>query len=185
MFKLFITHRRSSHSLVLAGLAALGLGLTGAVFADASTDFQQPILIDADDQELDMQVNRVIVRNNVVISQGSLRILADRLEVLTEESPEFGEAQIFVATGGPATYQQEVEPGMVVQASASEIRYDTRTRVLTLQGGAQMLQSGNQLNANRITYYVDEQRVTAERDEDSQERVRTIFQPRQNANNNG
>ena len=183
MFKPFITHKRSSLSLVCAGLAALGLGVAGPVLADASTDFQQPILIDADDQELDMEVNRVIVRNNVVISQGSLRILADRLEVITEEAPGVGEGQIFVASGEPATYQQEVEPGMVVEASAREIRYDTRARVLTLQGEAQMLQSGNQLNASRITYYVDDQRVTAERDEDSEERVRTIFQPRQNENN--
>ena len=177
------TTRMQMLSKLLAAVAMLGL--TGTVLADANSDFQQPILIDADDQELDMQVNRVIVRNNVVISQGSLRILADRLEVITEEDSNGGEGQIFVATGAPATYEQEVEPGMVVQASASEIRYNTIARVLTLQGGAQMLQSGNQLNASRITYYVDDQRVTAERDEDSEERVRTIFQPRQNESNNG
>ena len=166
--------------LILAAVATLGL--TGTVLADANRDFQQPILIDADDQELDMQVNRVIVRNNVIITQGSLRIMADRLEVISDADSEFGEGEVFIATGSPATYQQEVEPSVLVEASADEIRYDARARVLTLHGNAQMLQSGNQVNANRITYYVNEQRVTAERDEDSEERVRTIFQPRQNNN---
>lgn len=164
--------------------AILSSLLISPVFADASRDFQQPISIEADDQELDIQANRVIVRNNVIIRQGSLIITADRLEVVSDGDVTQGEGEVFIATGSPATYQQEVEDGMLVEASASEIRYDASTRILILQGNAQMLQSGNQVSASRITYYVDEQRVTAERDQDSEERVRTIFQPRQNGGSN-
>lgn len=63
--------------------AILSSLLISPVFADASRDFQQPISIEADDQELDIQANRVIVRNNVIIRQGSLIITADRLEVVS------------------------------------------------------------------------------------------------------
>lgn len=182
MFKRFIT-RNPVRSSLLVALTLAATGLVGTAFADANRDFQQPISIDAEDQEFDMQAGRIIVRNNVIISQGTLRIHADRLEVINEEGGELGEGELFIASGSPATYQQEVEPGMLVEASADEIHYDARTRVLTLRGNAQMLQSGNQVSAGRITYYVDEQRVTAERAEDSEERVRTIFQPRQSTNN--
>lgn len=171
------------HIILSALLSSLLLAAPAA--ADVNRDFEEPIKVDADHEELDLRANSLMFRDNVVIRQGTLQITADRLDVRSEGDDEIGDGEIFVATGTPATYQQEVEPGMLVEASANEIRYDSRVRVLTLSGSAQMRQSGNQVSANRITYYVDEQRVTAERDEDSEERVRTIFQPRQNSGNNG
>lgn len=173
--------------LTILSALLTSLLLMSVAYADANRDFQQPINVDADDQELDLVANRLVFRNNVVIQQGSLQITADRLDVVSESEDGVGEGEVFIATGAPATYQQEIEPGMLVEASADEIRYDARVRVLTLRGSAQMRQSGNQVSASRITYYVDEQRVTAEREQDSEERVRTIFQPRQGSEseNNG
>lgn len=170
--------------IILSALLSSSL-LAAPVVADVNRDFSQPIKVDADHEELDLRASSLMFRDNVIIQQGSLRITADRLDVISEGDDEIGEGEVFMATGTPATYQQEVEPGIIVEASADEIRYDSRVRVLTLSGNAQMRQSGNQVSANRITYYVDEQRVTAERDEDSEERVRTIFQPRQSTENNG
>lgn len=170
--------------IILSALLSSSL-LAAPVVADVNRDFSQPIKVDADHEELDLRASSLMFRDNVIIQQGSLRITADRLDVISEGDDEIGEGEVFMATGTPATYQQEVEPGIIVEASADEIRYDSRVRVLTLSGNAQMRQSGNQVSANRITYYVDEQRVTAERDEDSEERVRTIFQPRQSTESNG
>ncbi|MGX5913151.1 lipopolysaccharide transport periplasmic protein LptA [Aliidiomarina sp. Khilg15.8] len=147
--------------------------------ASAERDFEQPIQVEADHEELDLRANRLMFRDNVIVRQGSLTITADRLEVEGSESGEAGESEVFVATGSPATYQQTVDVELTVNAQANEIRYDAATRILTLRGNAQMSQSGNQVSASQITYYVDEQRVTAERDESSEERVTTIFQPRQ------
>lgn len=170
--------------IILSALLS-SLFLATPVAADVNRDFTQPIKVDADHEELDLRASSLMFRDNVIVQQGSLRITADRLDVISEGDEDIGQGEVFIATGSPATYQQEVETNMTVEASADEIRYDSRVRVLTLSGNAQMRQSGNQVNANRITYYVDEQRVTAERDEESEERVRTIFQPRQNTDNNG
>ena len=170
--------------IILSALLS-SLLLAAPVAADMTRDFAQPIEIESDAEELDWRAGVLIFRGNVIIQQGTLRINAERLDVVSEDDEEIGEGEVLIATGSPATYQQEVEPGVIVEASANEIRYDSRVRVLTLSGDAQMRQSGNQVSANRIIYYADEQRVTAERDEDSEERVRTILQPRQNNGNNG
>lgn len=165
--------------IILSALLS-SLLLAAPVAADIHSDFTQPIEIESDHDELDLRASVLTFRDNVIIQQGTLQITADRLDVVTESDDEIGTGEVFIASGSPATYQQEVEPGILVEASANEIRYDSRVRVLTLSGDAQMQQSNNQVNANRITYFVEEQRVTAERDEDSDERVRTIFQPRGN-----
>lgn len=152
--------------------------LSPVSWADIERDFSQPILVDADREELDLRANRLVLHDNVVIQQGTLRITADQLNVESETELGSGDSEVFIATGNPATYQQEVEPGMLVEASAGEIRYDAATRVISLLGNATMQQGGNQVSANRIVYYIDEQRVTAERGEDDDQRVRNIFQPR-------
>lgn len=167
--------------IILSALLS-SLLVTMPAAADIHSDFTQPIEIESNHDELDLRANILTFRDNVIIQQGTLRITADRLDVVSE-GDEAGAGEVFIASGTPATYQQEVEPGILVEASAEEIRYDSRDRVLTLNGNAQMKQSNNQVNANRITYFVEEQRVTAERDEDSDERVRTIFQPRNNSDN--
>lgn len=150
--------------------------------ADVENDFQQPIQVQADHEELDLRANRLVFSRNIVITQGSLEITADRLEVESISDGERGEGEIFVATGSPATYQQTVDDGITVNAHANEIRFDSRRRVLTLTGDAQMRESGNQVDAQRITYYVEELRATAERGEDDEQRVRSIFRPRGNNN---
>ncbi|RUO34026.1 lipopolysaccharide transport periplasmic protein LptA [Aliidiomarina soli] len=171
-------------------VALSSLLISAIAWADVEYDSQQPIKVEADHEELDLRANRLTFRDNVIITQGSLRITADLLEVEGDNDAELGQGEVFVATGSPATYQQTVDEGVTVNAHANEIRFDSRRRVLTLTGSAEMRESGNQVTAERITYYVDELRATAERSEDSDERVRSIFQPRsnnssQNEQNNG
>lgn len=173
----------SKRFIILSALLS-SFVLHSTAWADVDRDFTQPILVDADREELDLRENRLVLHDNVVIQQGSLRITADLLNVESDSELGSGDSEVFIATGNPATYQQEIEPGMLVEASASEIRYDAATRVISLVGQATMQQGGNQVSANRIVYYIDEQRVTAERGEEDDQRVRNVFQPRQRTDNN-
>ncbi|RTE86351.1 MULTISPECIES: lipopolysaccharide transport periplasmic protein LptA [Gammaproteobacteria] len=139
-------------------------------------DFRQPVHVSSDRESLDLRENIYVAEGHVEIKQGSLTILADRLEVQgfsNEEAP----AEKFVAVGTPATYSQEIAPGIIVTASANEIIYDATLRTLTLTGNAELFQSGNQLKAATITYNIGSQQVSAERDES--QRVQTTFQPRE------
>lgn len=165
-------------SITLSALISSALLVVAPALANNfERDFEQPIQVNADYQEIDSRANRLLYRDNVVIAQGSLLINAERLEVQST-GEEVGESEVFVATGSPATYQQDVEEGVTVHAQANEIHYDSNAGILTLRGSAQLSQHGNIVRASQITYYVNDQRVTAQRSDDGEERVTTIFQPR-------
>ncbi|CUS47430.1 MAG: lipopolysaccharide export system chaperone component LptA [Idiomarinaceae bacterium HL-53] len=166
-----------------AALAASNVALAQDV-SPLERDFAQPVTVESNRELLDMRANIFRVEGNVIITQGSLIIRADELEIQGFSGGE-GQAEKFIAKGSPATYEQEVQDGFIVTASADEIIYDATARILTLTGSAELLQSGNQLKAASITYDIGKQQVSAERNEE--QRVRTTFQPRrpeEEGNNN-
>lgn len=173
--------RRIIQAILCASLFSLA-----PVIASASVtlerDFQQPVDIEADREFLDMREGIFQVQGNVIIRQGSMTIRADELEI-EGFSEAGGDAERFVAKGSPATYEQEIDVGIFVTASAEEIIYDAVERILIMQGNAELFQGGNVVRAARITYNLEAQQIEAERGESDDERVRNIFQPRERTNN--
>ncbi|MGR5542966.1 LptA/OstA family protein, partial [Vibrio campbellii] len=49
-----------------------------------STDSEQPIYIDSDSQQLDMQSNKVTFAGDVKLKQGSININADKIVVMRD-----------------------------------------------------------------------------------------------------
>ncbi|RUO23488.1 lipopolysaccharide transport periplasmic protein LptA [Aliidiomarina iranensis] len=145
-------------------------------------DFAAPIRILADNDLLDLAENVYRASGNVRITQGSMRITAHTLSVTGFET-NTGEDELFILEGngeGPATYEQEIEPGMIVNAYANRIEYDATNRILKLVGAAELTQEGNSVRAENITYYVETMQVSATRGE---EQVETIFRPRSRTEN--
>jgi|SRR5690554_2391137 len=162
-------------------LAIISLSIAGTAVGATSPlerDFAQPINIDADHEFLDLRNNIFRVEGHVIITQGSLTIHADKL-VIEGFGNDVNDAERFVAEGSPATYQQEVDIGVTVTASANVITYDASSRILTLSGNAELLQSGSFLQASQITYDLQNQTISAERSNQSGQRVRTSLQPRE------
>ena len=85
--------------------------------------------------------------------------------------------QLLVATGSPAYFEEKQTDGTIMSASANEVRYDVDKRYLTLIGNAQVTQAGQKINAKSITYDMDQQLISAEKDKNSDERVHTILVP--------
>lgn len=139
-----------------------------------SQDLQEPIRFTADNEFLDMREGTFRATGDVEIEQGSLRILADELEVMGF-SAETSEADIFIARGEPARYRQLIQPGREVRATALIIEYNASERTLTLRGNATLEQDRNSVQAALIRYDLEAQQVSAERGEN--ERVTTIFYP--------
>ena len=139
-------------------------------------DFQQPLSIDSDTTFGDIQTSTLVYEHNVIVQQGSLKILANRLEI--DGSAGEG-AEIFIATGTPATYSQLMEDGSLVEAKANEIRYERANRVLTMTGDAELKQRGSLVRATLVRYNIETQQLNAERGDDDNGRVRTIFEPSQ------
>ncbi|TRW50443.1 lipopolysaccharide transport periplasmic protein LptA [Aliidiomarina halalkaliphila] len=167
-------------------LAPCSLALAFALHANTPSgfarDFEQPVQILADNDLLDLQQSIYRAMGNVRINQGSLQITADELEV-TGFDNRSDEPEVFSLRGSPATYQQEIEPGIIVNAQATTIQYDSTAGILTLQGGAELRQDGSLVRAERIIYNIETQQVTSDRGE---EQVETIFRPRpRTQQNNG
>ncbi len=149
---------------------ALALVLLPATHA-ASQDYTQQIQIDADNLA---SVNEHVLTysNNVVIVQGSIRIKADRLEI--DASSGKGK-EVYSVFGQPVSYSQQLEDGKTVNAYASEMRYEPANRTLTLNGDAELAQSGSVVKASMIRYNVETQELNAT--SDNSRRVTTIITP--------
>ena len=150
--------------------ALLVFCLSTAVFAK-TTDFSEPIEVNADRNEASLKQQMLVYSGNVIVKQGTLLIKADKLTV--DRSAGEGK-EVFIAVGQPAVYSQVLDGDKPIQASAEEIRYAMATRVLTLTGKAEITQSGSLVRSAKIEYDLLKQQLSAE-SEEGKERVTTIF----------
>ncbi len=134
------------------------------------------VLISADKQQARLKPSVGIFQHNVEVIHGNRTIKADLLEA--HRRAELGEnKQLLIASGNPAVYTETLDDGTVITASAKEIRYDVATAMLTIIGDAKITQAGQQIAAETITYDINQQLITAEKDKDSSQRVHTILIP--------
>jgi lipopolysaccharide export system protein LptA len=155
--------------------------LTATAWSSASalsSDRDQPIHIEADEAELDDPEGLAVYQGTVVVTQGSIRITADRLEVYFDENNDI---QRTVFIGEPARFQQEQDDSAdLVRARARTIEYRMEDSLLFLTEQANVSQGGDSVSGDRITYDTVRQRATARKAEGSQgkERVRITITPR-------
>jgi len=145
-------------------------------------DWQQEMTILSDRAEIDRRAGTVIYEGKVVLTQGTLKIEADRLLILRD-----GDAlEKAVAEGNPARYEQQIDPGKpVTHALGNRIDYYTSDRRITLRGDAELKQDGNLFSGDTITYDMNTETVKAkgnkasesvgERTEDG--RIKVVIQP--------
>ena len=165
---------------LVALLASLLSTLPGLALAAGAKDFEQQLVAEADRQQVDLKTNLVQFIGNVVVTQGSIRIDADQLDVIrTEDGSGIRE---IIAIGRPARYQQTLEDGTPVKAEANELRYKPGERILLATGNAQLSQEKNLIRGKLIRYDLANEQLFAEGAEGAdgeQERVTTIFMPNQ------
>ena len=140
-----------------------------------STDTEQPIYINSDNQELDIQRNIVTFTGNVVLRQGSIDIRADKVVVTRHQGKEGQET--IDAYGTPATFHQVMDDGKPIDGAARRMRYETTTEFLKMTDEAILIQEGSEIQGKVISYKIDEQKLVAE--SGNQQRVTTILQPTQ------
>ena len=115
------------------------------------------------------------------IVHGNRRITAERLK---HGGDTEGTVELIIATGKPAYFEEKQADGTVMSASAKEVRYDVAKRFLTLNGEAEVTQAGQKVTAKSITYDMAQQLISAEKDENSTDRVHTILVPVENKKDN-
>jgi len=141
----------------------------------SSSDFQKPITVDARTQSMDGKNKITRFKDNVKITQGSLVIEADEVEV----SAKGGEGrEIMIARGNPARYSQTMDDGSKVEAKARELRYELAKRTISMTGDAQIKQNTSLVQGDSITYdMMKEQLLATSSDENENSRVKTVFSP--------
>lgn len=164
-------YKRLLHRL----LSLVALCTTLPVLA-ASEDFKLPIKIDAVSQFLDSKKKVSISRENVRITQGSMQINADEVEV----DASFGDGnEIFIARGAPASYSQMMDDGTQLYAQADEIRYTISDKKIALTGNAELRQDSSLVQGDSITFDLAKEQLVASGNKDGENgRVTTVFHPR-------
>lgn len=151
--------------------------VSASLFA-LETDFSQNIVIDAKKQELEIKTNTLSFSGDVEVKQGSLRMKADRLEVIKADENDPASQDILRATGLPASYQQVLESGETLVATAQNIQYKVKDRILTLSGKASISQQGSQVSGETIEYNLVEQKLIASSNTQQGQKVRTVLTPK-------
>ena len=148
---------------------------SGAVQA-SEEDFSQPIKIGSNTQFIDGKNKTALYKEDVLITQGSLLIEADEVEVIATDGSG---REIFIARGNPASYSQSLEDGTPVSAKANEIRYEVVNRTISLAGNAELQQDSSKVQGDKITFdMITEQLLaTGGAGEDGEGRVTTVFTP--------
>lgn len=138
-------------------------------------DTNQPINIVSDNQSLDLEHNVVTFTDNVVITQGSIIIKAQKVVITRPQDSK--QQETIDATGNPVTFHQMMDDGKPVDGKAQKVHYDLSKEFLTLTGNAELKQLDSKINGNVITYDVKKQQLNAVGSPNS--RVRTVLLPAQ------
>lgn len=137
------------------------------------SDSNQLVSINSLQQFIDMQKKISIFTHNVVITQGSIDIRADKA-VVTYFHGDKNKTYI-EAFGNPVNFEQLLDNGKLVKGHAQKVRYDIVTQLLTLTNKAYLEQGDSNVTGDHITYLVQKQQMQAFSDQGK--RVTTVLVP--------
>lgn len=163
------------NTYLLASCLTLGLAFSStAQEIIQKSDFEQPIRLESENTFADSKEKVLFYEGNVKITQGSLKISADKMEVIGTNGAG---REIFIATGKPASYIQQLADGSMVEARANEIKYIKAVRTISLKGNAQLLQNAFTIEGDSIIFDMQKEQVLANTNEKSNTPTVTIFSP--------
>ncbi|WP_394172740.1 lipopolysaccharide transport periplasmic protein LptA [Thalassotalea litorea] len=146
----------------------------------AQSDFEQEVVIQAKRQASDLKNKIASYLDDVKITQGSLTITADVVQVINDPKTQ---GKSYQAKGKPAYFSQRLDDGKLVEIQAQEITYTPLNNTLVIKGNAKVSQEGSQVQGDIITYNMVTEQLTAESLDDS-DIVTTIIQPQKKADKN-
>jgi len=162
---------------VFATLSLLAFSIGKPAYA-LPDDRLQDLSIQADSAELDDQNGTTTYAGTVIVEQGSMKIMADRV-VIYGRNDSYSKV---VAVGSPARLSQVPKLGQQpVTAQANSLEYQITDETLFLIGNAAFKQEGTSLSGNRIEYDVKKSVVKAGGKSGSSEgdrRVKMVIPPK-------
>jgi len=120
------------------------------------SDRNQSVLVEADEVEMDFSSGTRIYRGNVSVRQGTIRILADQIELFYKgEQLDHG-----IATGNPAVFRQRPDgKDHDVIGTGRRIELDEINNIVTFINNARLRQGGDTIEGERIVYDMGRDRM--------------------------
>lgn len=147
-------NRRARSARLFAVVAALAAAPAFAL----KSDREQPMDIDADRMESNVNDGTATLSGNVRIVQGTLDVRAAKAVVTQDGQQQVSRA---ILTGAPATLAQDLDDGGRLDARAAQIDYDMANDRVVLTGDAVVAQPRGELRGERITYSLTDGRIEA------------------------
>ena len=166
----FKTNKLSLNLVLASSLLAASI----PAFA-VTGDTDQPIHIESDQQSLICKATWLPLPGNVIVTQGTIKINADKV-VVTRPGGEQGK-EVIDGYGKPATFYQMQDNGKPVEGHASQMHYELAKDFVVLTVMLICSRSIATLRAISITYLVKEQKMQAFSDKGK--RVTTVLAPLQ------
>ena len=117
--------------------------------AALESDRNQSVLVEADEVEMDFSSGTRIYRGNVSVRQGTIRIIADQIELIYKgEQLDHG-----IATGNPAVFRQRPDgKDHDIVGTGRRIELDEIQNIVTFIGDARLRQDRDAIEGERIVY---------------------------------
>lgn len=130
-------------------LVVLCLGSVTTVAQAEKADRDKPVNLEANTVTLDDIKKLSVYDGNVILSQGTLMLRADRVQVAQKN----GELDTVIATGRPVAFRQKLDGREeYIEGFADRIEYNGVTSDLELIGQARLRRGADELRGARISY---------------------------------
>lgn len=130
--------------LLAGAVAAAGFGSLADAQDIAGLQSNEPVSWAADFGQLQDRQNRVVLSGNVVITQGDLRLTADRTTIAYTDNGALRIQRIDATGGVNVTRGSE-------QARGDAAVYDFNRRVIIMSGGVRINRGADRLDGGRLT----------------------------------
>jgi len=140
-------------------------------------DRGKPVQLEADSVRVDDTRKVAVYQGNVVLTQGTLKVQADRIDV-RQDDKGFASGE---ATGAPVRFRQKMDNSEeYVDGTASRVEYDANSEIVKMIGSAWLRRGNDEIRGNLITYNMRTEQYRAEGSVKGvgDGRVRAIIQPR-------
>lgn len=152
---------------------ALSVLLSSPAYA-LKSDREQPINVESVEQSADLQANKLIFSGDVVATQGSIKVKADKIEVTRNSD---GTLKSIIAYGSPTTFEQQQDNGRYIRSRSSTLSYIPQETKIVLQGRAVIWQGESKMSGERIEYNINSQKMRAYNNNSQGGRVSSTFVP--------
>lgn len=139
-----------------------------------SSDKQKPVEVEADSFNLDDAKKVTVYSGNVIITQGSMEIMADKVTIYGVR----GTTDKVIATGKPVKFKQQPDGDQgLIRGEANRFNYFVTKDTLVLIDKATLWQSGNTFESDQIEYDSKRSVVKAGDKKTGLKRVKITLEP--------